>query len=115
MSASRAMGLTQEELYKCRAIAAGTFKPIILLVGPPDFRTYQACLPAVIGEEPEDYREADVTDFLLDIDYHGRKYFHDEHRLYGSTGGGFDKEDDFTPEYRAAVYAARAARFEDRK
>lgn len=102
--------LTPGELYKCRAVAAGTGMKLMMLVGPPDFRTYFACLPCVIGSETE----AAVEDFLLDIDYHKRVYFHDEHRLFGSTGGGFAKEDDFTPQYRAAVYASRAARFEGR-
>ncbi len=107
----KATELTSGELYKCRAVAAGTGAQILMLVGPPDFQPYKACLPCVIGEGPQTYREAGVEEFLLDVDYHKRLYFHNEHRLFGVSPGDF-KEEDFTPRYRAAVYASRAARFD---
>lgn len=107
--------LSEREMYKCRAVAAGTFLELLMLVGPPDFKTYDGLIPCILGQEPEQVVDAQVSDFLLDIDYHGRKYFLKEHRLYGCTGGGFEKEEDFTPEYREAVYASRAARFEERR
>lgn len=102
--------LTEQEVYKCRSVCAHIQRPILMLVGPPDFRVYKACLPCTLSDG---VKEADTADFLLDIDFHKRIYFHDERRLF-SPSIGFDKEEDFSTHYRAAVHASRAARFEDR-
>jgi hypothetical protein len=101
--------LTPEELSKCKRLAAESKRNTLLLVGPPDFKTYMACLPFALGEGSE----SDVCDFLLDIDSHGRKYYNDERRLYGSCAGEFSSEEDFTFQYRDAVHFSRAQRFEE--
>lgn len=101
--------LTGDERYKCAEVAFGTFRPILLLVGPPDFLTYEALDPCDVDGRPEVL----PSSYLLDIDYHRRVYFHDEHRLWCDPGDEW-KEPDFTEQYRMAVYASRAARFEDR-
>ncbi len=100
--------LTPGELLKCRGVAAGLQRPILMLVGPPDFRLYTACMPFSMADRSA---EADVADFLLDVDSHQRIYFLREHRLFGADSG-FEREADFTTAYRAAVHASRAARFE---
>ncbi len=101
--------LNPEELSKCRQLAIYSDMDTLLLVGPPDFKVYDACISVDLDGSPE----VQISDFLLDIDYHNRIYYDHEHRLYGACGGDFDKEEDFTDEYRAAVYASRAYRFEE--
>lgn len=96
--------------YRCAEVAFGTKRPILLLVGPPDFQAYEALNPCDIEGSPEVF----PSTHILDIDYHKRQIFYDEHRFWSDPGDGFSKEEDFTEEYRMAVYASRAARFEDR-
>lgn len=96
--------LTKEERAKVEALTVGTGCNVILLVGPPDFRVYE-CLWTWDGLPTPD-------SVLLDI--HSHEYYKDEHRFFtGADGFGWDKEEAFTAQYRAAVYASRAARFED--
>ena len=91
---------TVEEGVKCILLAADTGRGCLMLAGPPDFRTYLCHRP-----------DLSTVDALLDIDYHGRKYYDQEHRLFSGAGGYFDCESDFSQEYRLAVSLSRAKRF----
>lgn len=97
--------LTPTELAKAESLCLETGKKLILLVGPPAFKTYPAIYP--------DCGYISTTDVLLDVDFHGRDYYTNERRLFASCGDGWVSEEDFSKEYRMAVYAARAARFEE--
>lgn len=101
--------LTDAEMLKCHQLACGSGRDTLLLVGPPDFRTYDAILVFPVAGETV----SQISDFLLDIDYHKRKYYERESRLFGCCGRSFEEEADFTPQYCAAVYAARSYRFEE--
>ena len=85
---------------------------VLMLVGPPDFKTYNAIHPVRLKDGETERFE---TDYLLDIDWHGRKHF-DDGRLFGCTGWECNvtaPEGSFSPEYRAAVFASRTHRFEE--
>jgi len=97
--------LTASERRKAEGLCMHLNKHIIMLVGPPDFKVYD-CLWKWADEEilPDDV--------LLDIDYHGRKYYEDEHRLFNSCMGSWTTSENFTKRYRDAIYASREARFD---
>lgn len=98
--------LTPVERLKAERLCLATRKRILLLVGPPDFMTYEFWWP---DQEGDCYT---VDDALLDIYAHGRAYYDDERRLFTSCGGAFQTEEEFSPEYRNAVFASRFACFE---
>jgi len=93
-----------EELAKAESLCLETRKKLVWLVGPPAFKTYPAIYP--------DCGYVTWSDVLLDIDYHGRKHYA-AGRLFADCNEAWKSEEEFTNEYRAAVYAARAARFEE--
>lgn len=97
--------LTPPEMDKCAALAVESKRDIVLLVGPPDFRLYDVIF---IGDGFPTF-----TDCLLDIDFHARKYYEIEQRLFCSVHTGFSCEADFSESYKRAVYASRNARFEE--
>lgn len=99
--------LTKAERHKATLLSKYTKMPVLLLVGPPDFKTYDA-----IAAWDENWGPL-VTDYLLDVDYHSRKYFDDEHRLYSSCAGSFCSSEEFSDKYHDAVIAARGARFDE--
>ena len=100
---------TIEELSKCRQLACASGMDTLLLVGPPDFRPYDAIMVFPIAGE----KESEISNFLLDIDYHKRKYYR-QGRLFGCVSKEqFQNPEDFSLEYRAAIYASRAYRFEE--
>lgn len=99
----------EEEKAKCLELVDGTGSVCLLLEGAPDFRTYLAVHAADIENVLERYE----CDYLLDVDYHGRKHLN-AGRLFGDTGGSFVSEVHFTARYREAVHRSRSARF-DRK
>lgn len=101
---------SHDEKVKCCLLADATKAPCLLLVGQPDFKTYMAVHP--IDSEVNDRYE---TDYLLDIDWHSRKIYEDEKRLFGNCQEywhGDLPELAFTENYRKAVHLARATRFE---
>ncbi|MFH1110941.1 MAG: hypothetical protein V1790_17345 [Planctomycetota bacterium] len=92
-------------LKKCVELCLMSGNGIISLVGPPDFRTYRAMIVLPDGL-------LDSESLLLDIDYHTRRYYTQERRFFSNPGDQFSTEDDFTSQYREAVFASRMARFE---
>lgn len=98
--------LTTPEVLKCEDLAHDSRRPVVLLEGPPDFRLYHAICPYATGTD------SIMTECLLDIDYHDRKYYR-EGRLFMLTEseGNFRDESDFTAQYRDAVYSSRGHRF----
>lgn len=96
------------ERRKAFELAEATACPVLMLDGAPDFRTYDAIHCAAIdgGDVPE------VFDYLLDVDYHGRRHYN-EGRLFGGTGGWFDAPEHFSQQYQDAVRSARTARFDE--
>lgn len=101
--------LTPEELDKARGLATLADREVLLLVGPPDFRVYEGVFPSHGNGEIAPVS----TTYLLDIDYHGRRYYDRERRFFCSPGDQFTSEEQFSEQYRMAVYASRAARFEE--
>ena len=94
---------------KAYRLAQDSRKAVMLLNGPPDFLLYNVVFPHGPGEDPL------VCDVLLDVDYHGRRFYDGQHRFFTDAGhANFCEESQFSPQYRAAVYAARGARFDGR-
>jgi hypothetical protein len=104
---------TVTEKQKCKELVDATGHPCLLLVGPPDFKTYWA-VHSADREGLDNLPEGGIryeTDYLLDIDSHLRRYYRDEHRFYGCCGGYYSTEMEFTPDYRRAVHLSRSSRF----
>lgn len=102
---------SHEEKIKCCLLADATKAPCLLLAGQPDFKTYSAVHP--IDPEINDRYE---TDYLLDIDWHCRRYYDYEKRLFGNCQEywhGDLSELAFSDQYRNAVHLARSMRFEE--
>jgi len=97
--------LTVSERSKAERLCLHLDKPIVLLVGPPDFKVYDCLWKWADGEIVSD-------DVLLDVDCHYRRYYQDEHRFYASCGGFWTLPEHFTKQYKEAVYASREARFD---
>lgn len=101
---------TSVEKRKCILLTKAAYAPCLLLSGPPAFRTYNAVHRLDI-EGPPDIWECD---YLLDVDYHGRKLY-DQGRLYSSTAGEFQRQWEFSDEYQHAVQDALSFRFDGSK
>jgi hypothetical protein len=102
---------TSEEKDKCKRLVDETGWPCLLLVGPPDFKTYTGIHSTDKEEGTEIAGVRFETDYLLDIHYHNRKIYDRQNRLYSCTGGEFKQPEDFTEHYRFAVHRARSERF----
>ena len=96
----------KKETAKCEELTLRSGKDSLFLIGPPDFRTYPAIWIDYLGLP----NHAEV---LLDIDFHKRCYYEQEHRFFTNPGEHMTEPDDFTPQYQEAVFASRVARFED--
>jgi hypothetical protein len=96
----------EKAMAKCGELCLRSGKNLLVLIGPPDFRTYPAMWVATDGL-------LNIAQVLLDIDYHKRRYYDQEHRLFTDPGEHFDHEGCFSPDYQEAVFASRAARFEE--
>lgn len=100
----------EREMRVAKGLAAATKCPVLMLVGPPDFKPYPAVHPVYL----EDGIEAEVWHYLLDIEIHGRKYYN-QGRLFCCTEP-FEmqegKRHHFSPEYQVAVFEARTYRFD---
>lgn len=101
---------TEDENKKAKALAILSGKPVLRLVGIPDYRTYLAWVSDKNGNVFE-------CDYLVST-YH--KYFYNEHRFYSNTEV-MDADLDFTRDYvsqvfgntmEAGITAAKSARFE---
>jgi hypothetical protein len=104
------VNFTDEEKNKCKMLCDSTMAPCLYLVGPPDFSTYWAT--HAIQPEIQDRYE---TDYLLDIDWHNRRLYNDEHRFFGNCKEywhGNLTELAFTDPYREAVHLSRSIRFD---
>ncbi len=95
---------TSAEHSKCKQLMRCTDRNCLFLVGPPDFSTYMGT-----SWDCDEYTE---TDYLLDVDWHGRKHYKNG-RLFASTDGQWNCELMFTEQYRGAVYLARSERFQE--
>ncbi|MDD5049632.1 MAG: hypothetical protein PHH49_08570 [Candidatus Omnitrophica bacterium] len=101
----KANDFNDAENTKARALAEATGRPVLRLVGPPDFKTYLAWEPPM-----EDWMEE--YDYLISM-YHN--YPTDEHRFYSNSGyipcWNFEGE---WPDsgVRRAIEKSRSARFE---
>ena len=106
---------TAEERSKAVWLALASQCPILLLIGVPGFKVYDSLIPCYSKDDSGAVIEAlgvmESTE-LLDIDYHCRRYYNQERRLYGNPGEDFSAPECFTPQYRDAVFASRSARFE---
>lgn len=105
-----------EELTKVDRLVRGTDDGAILLIGPPDFKTY-----ATINKATHCGQSELIWGDVLISNYHN--YPRDEHRFYSSTEfagegqGPFDIPDDAAgrwarDEIAHAIHCARSARFE---
>ena len=107
----KAKEFTDGENLKARALAEMTGRPVLRLVGTPDFKTYVAWIPKnYYGTDIEaDY---DEIDFLISM-YHN--YPREEHRFYENSGyvpcWNFEGEWPDS-EVRQAIEKSRSARFE---
>lgn len=102
-------------LAKCTEICLRTGNQFLLLSGPPDFRLYRALeRHGGIDAGCDSTADVAVTEYnaLLDIDYHGRRYYEQERRLYADPGEDLNLPSDFSESYQQAVYASRQARFD---
>jgi hypothetical protein len=95
---------------KAYAFAKQTGRSILLLDGPPNFQSYFGFQPVRDGTAVH----IEPLDYSLDVAAHTKATA--EGRLWGQPHfeEGVPPEEQFSPEYREAVYAARAARFEER-
>lgn len=92
---------TITEALKIEALFYATGFPVLKLIGPPDFKEYDA-FEAVGMENEMGY----IPFSLISM------YLHDEHRFF-CQGYPEPGDSDYWPaDYRAAVFAARSARFE---
>lgn len=96
------------ESLKCRLLCEVSKRPCLMLQGPPDFRIYEAWEPARMSRCAD---SSFLCEYLLDIDYHGRRYYDLENRLYCQPGEDFSTAECFSKEYRDAIGLARAERF----
>lgn len=99
--------LTGYEMEKSRQLALGSMRPLILLVGPPGFISYTVLAPQQLDQSTELLEES------LSLDIHNYRKRYQEGGLWWCRQMEAN-EDLFTPQYRAAVYASRAARFDER-
>jgi hypothetical protein len=97
---------TQREQKLCEELVLTTGHPVLMLVGPPNFREYHALCPGFDGEGPAPEGEVWLLDYLL-----SNRYLH-ENRFFSAPGLLIRPDFDHMPEYIEAVSAARAARFE---
>ena len=97
--------LNPEDRLKATLLAMHSRRPVLELVGPPDFKPYTCLYPA-----PE--MGVLVETASLDIDAHLRRYYRDERRLYASPDSSDLWEEVCSRQYLEAVFAARSARFE---
>jgi hypothetical protein len=89
-------------------VRAGMRPEILLLKGAPDFRLYSMFRKINLVDGPA----YEISNTSLDI-YSGRpRWYFKEKRLYeNASPGEFETEDQFSSEYKEAVYAARGHRF----
>ena len=91
---AKGQAFTDSEHSKCRELMKSNNKNCLFLVSPPDFKTYVGT-----GWDCDEYTE---TDYLLDIDYHGRKFYDKQRRLYGCTDGSWNNGRQSTYQDRSA-------------
>lgn len=98
--------VTREEREKIKLLVFASDRPVMVLIGPPDFIPYHAW--SQLGPEP-----GDLLDQLYSLDIHnGLDYYFDENRLFSDPSEEGLLEHECSKRYRDSVLAARAARFE---
>lgn len=102
---------TEQERIKCTELADASNCPVLLLIGPPGYKTYLAIHAVDLGDGPVERFE---TDYTLDIDAHARRHYR-AGRLFGSLEAWRENQPEwlFSQPYQQAVKAARSARFGD--
>lgn len=98
------VGLKPDEWEKCQRLANESLRPVLMLIGTPDLRSYWA-----IGSNFDGYD--DLCDYVLDTSCMS------EARFFASTGVSYPEFCDLCGyvgdyEIARAVMAARSARFE---
>ena len=95
-------GLSEDEIEKVNSLAYNTNKPVLMLIGVPDFVEYVAA---------EKFNPSDK-----DVTYIGysllNRYLDSEHRFPCMAYTIDHDESTFGTEYKRAVISARSARFE---
>lgn len=93
-------------------IQAGMGEKILMLIDEPAFKPYTMVRPVRLDGG---FVESSSTSAILDV-FYKPKLLSEEHRLFEDVPDyQFEREEDFTLEYRDAVYMARAARFDNRE
>jgi hypothetical protein len=97
------------EMQLAKALAIVSKRPVILFVGRPELRCYPTIHPVFL----DDGVETEIHSYLLDIDYHKRRYYEDEKRFWCCCQGEFGEETGFSSKYRQAVIWVRTCSFEE--
>lgn len=101
--------LSQQMWAITEFIQAGMGSKILFLIDEPGFKPYMMMRPVHLAGG---FVESNMTNAILDVFYRP-KLLTEEHRLFEDVPDyNFEREEDFTLEYRDAVYMARAARFD---
>jgi hypothetical protein len=97
----KAETLKPMEYRKCKWLARQSGRPVLMLVGPPDFKNYNAI-------------EKDTwSDEMIEWDYSlVERYLHTEHRFPCANYCQPEHPESYGIRYHDAVWASRAARFE---
>jgi hypothetical protein len=93
---------TLAEMEKVEQLALLTKSLGLILDGPPDFSAY-------LGASHDGVAPL-WCQYSLDIDYYGRVYYANEHRLFSEPDSEV-QEKWCSPQFREAVYRSRAERF----
>lgn len=95
--------LTPPDTQKCELTVKETGGLFLFLEGPPDFRPYTGA----------SLDSGEITTAAYSLDIHFRPgLFASEHRLFSDPGVDELSEVNVSTEYRSAVYASRAERFD---
>ncbi len=95
-------GLSEDEIEKVNALAYNTNKPVLMLIGTPDFVEYVAALKWDESDEDVTYMGYSLLNRYLD----------NEHRFPCNSYTVDHDQKSFGDDYKRAVIAARSARFE---
>lgn len=97
--------MNETERAKCIALAEHSDRPVLHLIGSPDFKFYTGSCFNRIEDEVLRYE----VEYFLDIDYHARR-FYNEGRLFACPPA--IEPEFFSVQYWGAVFKSRMARFE---
>lgn len=101
--------LDARERCMVKKLAIATRCPVLMLVGMPEFKTYDAIQPIYLEDGPD----TEVMDYVLDVDLY--KKLHVEGRLCGCNNLDSGKLSAlmFSRLYKDAVFEAKTKRFDE--